>query len=853
MKTKSIFFLLTVCAIFISSPILSQSTYIDAGPDVFLSAGTGCADLHAIYQSFGCGNTYLVDSIPYNIPCPYDGGTGVSVNTDDIWSNTINLPFNFNFFGQNYNQVILGSNGVLSFDVNYAGGYCPWSFTNPIPNSSLPMNAVFGAYLDIDPSVSGYIYYKTIGTTPNRLFVFSFDSVCYFSCSSLKTSQMTVLHETTNIIDIFIEDHPVCTSWNNGNAVIGVQDENGTIGIAAPGRNTGNWTATMEGWRFFPVDSVIPTIQWYDEAGNFVDTGENITVCPITTTTYLAIFHYGGCVQLTDSDYVTVFVDGVNAGEDDTVCGLTYSLQAQASSDMISCYWDTVAGVSFTNQTSPVTQIQVSTPGNYQFVFNNITSSATIKDTVNITFHQIPTSGFTVSGINCFGDTAIITYTGNASTNATYLWNTDNGFPVPGSGQGPFSVSWDTASTHQISLTVTENGCTSTPTIILAYNPEPLITNVISDTLTCGSSSVITTTTGGTQPYSYTWSNGSGTNFITGTYYVTTTDANNCQDIDTFTVINSFPITVTLQTINPLCFWTNEGSIEVNVNGGNPPYAYEWSNNSNFHDSVQTQLYAGTYTITVTDTNNCEIITSYTLTQPQQLNAELVSIQDVTCNGGNDGELTVTGNGGTPPYTYFWSSTNQTPTVSNLTVGNYFITVNDANGCTAYNNFVVNEPGTIILTFNTTDASSSSSNDGSATAYPNGGTPSYSYLWVNGQTVPTIDSLSQGWYQVTVFDDSGCQISDSVYIDISTSIEQENSPNDFLLYPNPARDHLTVIITNEKLQITNVTILDVTGKQVKNEKLKGQNKISISGLPAGMYFLKVETDKGTVVKKFVKQ
>jgi hypothetical protein len=120
------------------------------------------------------GNDYNVYSIPYNPVCPYNSGTPILVNIDDRWSSIINLPFSFNFYGNNYTQLICGSNGVISFDVQNAGGFCPWSFTISCPSSALITNAIFGVYHDIDPSFSGAMSYIILGSYPNRIFVLNF-------------------------------------------------------------------------------------------------------------------------------------------------------------------------------------------------------------------------------------------------------------------------------------------------------------------------------------------------------------------------------------------------------------------------------------------------------------------------------------------------------------------------------------------------------------------------------------------------------------------------------------------------------------------------------------------------------
>ncbi|MFH2095370.1 MAG: hypothetical protein ABIJ16_06690, partial [Bacteroidota bacterium] len=206
----------------------------------------------ALYvMHFYAQQAYTVYQIPYNPPVSYSSGSQVmGATSDDQYSDTLTLPFNFMFYGNSYNQFVVGGNGTVCFDIMLSGGYCPWSFYDQVPSMSLPANSIFGAYHDIDISVTGAIMFDVTGLYPNRIAVINFDHIAQFSCTSLITTQQIVLYETSNIIEVYIENKPVCSSWNSGNAVIGLQSNNPAIGIAAPNRNTGAWTATNEAWRF---------------------------------------------------------------------------------------------------------------------------------------------------------------------------------------------------------------------------------------------------------------------------------------------------------------------------------------------------------------------------------------------------------------------------------------------------------------------------------------------------------------------------------------------------------------------------------------------------------------------------
>ena len=209
---------------------------------------------------------YTVTSIPYNPPAAYYTGTPVLVHTDDMWSSAVTLPFSFNFFGNPYSQLVIGANEIISFDLSYAGSCCPWELTNgvDIPTNTIPINSIMCPYQDIDPTNMGMIRFELIGTPPNRMVVVSFDSIPYYGgTGSVNTadcptppiyaSSMLVLYETTNIIDIYIRNKFVCSGWNDGYAIEGIQDASGANAAVVPGRNNGGqWTATNDAWRFTP-------------------------------------------------------------------------------------------------------------------------------------------------------------------------------------------------------------------------------------------------------------------------------------------------------------------------------------------------------------------------------------------------------------------------------------------------------------------------------------------------------------------------------------------------------------------------------------------------------------------------
>ncbi|MDW8159648.1 MAG: hypothetical protein RML72_12345, partial [Bacteroidia bacterium] len=143
---------------------------ITASPSQTTICAGNCANLSATALHIGQTNTYAVASIPYNPPYAFTLGTQIFLG-DDQWSDIINLPFNFCFFGNSYNQVVIGSNGLISFNTAYANGFCPWSFTASVPSNVLPLNAIYGVYHDLIPPAGGQIRYTVQGTAPCRTFV----------------------------------------------------------------------------------------------------------------------------------------------------------------------------------------------------------------------------------------------------------------------------------------------------------------------------------------------------------------------------------------------------------------------------------------------------------------------------------------------------------------------------------------------------------------------------------------------------------------------------------------------------------------------------------------------------------
>lgn len=134
-------------------------------PAVDCTAVNTCTDLEANLINLGNTSAYTVTSIPYAPPYQFDClANPVSVNIDDVWSPTVSLPFGFCFYDTEYNECLISSNGIITFDTttNNPTGSSAWSFSNNLPSTALFENSIFGVYHDIDPSKGGTVGWELI-------------------------------------------------------------------------------------------------------------------------------------------------------------------------------------------------------------------------------------------------------------------------------------------------------------------------------------------------------------------------------------------------------------------------------------------------------------------------------------------------------------------------------------------------------------------------------------------------------------------------------------------------------------------------------------------------------------------
>lgn len=266
----------------------------------------GCDTIVTIKPNYGVSGGkitgYEVYSIPYEPPFPFDAGTKIFIDQDDIWGNIIQLPFRFCFFEYTYDKAVVGANGLVSFNTSVANqpsGWCLEGKRN-IPDKNFLGadglnwgNAIYGVFEDIDPrkislqGSGGSIRYGLLGTYPCRTLTISWNKVPNYSCysgSKYWDSFQIVLYEGTNVIDVYVNHKSRCASWNLGRGIIGIQNKDCTKALAAPNRNTtDSWSADREAWRFVPTGNPVYTITYYEGMGvngRILGRGDEITFNP---------------------------------------------------------------------------------------------------------------------------------------------------------------------------------------------------------------------------------------------------------------------------------------------------------------------------------------------------------------------------------------------------------------------------------------------------------------------------------------------------------------------------------------------------------------------------------------------
>lgn len=434
---------------------------------------------------------------------------------------------------------------------------------------------------------------------------------------------------------------------------------------------------------------------------------------------------------------------------------------------------------------------------------NNIT-----QNSQNLTLVAAGTYTLTVQDANkCTATQNGVVVGNNASTlaigtptvtNATCGSSTGSITIAPTGGTAPLKFNWSgpvgfTATTQNIStltagsyaVTVTDAGnCNVVQSGIVVSNAAstlavgtPTVKNV---TCVGNNGSITIAPTGGTPPLKFVWTGPNGftaatqsiANLAAGAYSVAISDANNCSvNSGIINITAAIAPTVALQTAKNLtCNNAGNGAITTTISGGTAPIAYSWTGPNGFTAATKdvSGLIAGAYTLNVNDASGCTTAPLLvTITQPDALAAGTQTAKNLTCNNAGNGSITTNVSGGTAPYSFAWTASNNftgtTKDISNLAAGTYTLNVKDANNCSVAPIVVtLTQPATMSIAIQTVTpvGCKNAANGSIVMGSVSGGTAPYSYAWTgpSGFTSITKDitNLSAGSYMIIVTDANGC-------------------------------------------------------------------------------------------------
>ncbi len=381
------------------------------------------------------------------------------------------------------------------------------------------------------------------------------------------------------------------------------------------------------------------------------------------------------------------------------------------------------------------------------------------NNNITVTQPTVLTSIATGTNLSCNGNG-----TGTVSVSAT-------------GGTNPYSYSWSngTSTSSQSGLsagaygvTVTDhNGCVSNSSYAVTQ-PVTLTASATGTNLSCNGSlngAVSVSVSGGTNPYSYSWSNGASTSsqsgLSAGNYGVIVTDFNGCVSNSSYLVTEPNVLVANATGTNLTCNGNNTGTVGVNVTGGTVPYGYLWSNGAT--TANQNGLSANSYSVVVTDHNGCISNSNITVTQPIALTSTVTGT-NLTCNGNSTGAVSVSASGGTSPYGYLWNNGATVASQNGLVAGSYAVTVTDHNLCVTSSTVAITQPAVLTANATGTNLSCNGSGNGTVSVGVFGGTSPYTYSWSNGATISAQNGLAATTYGVTVTDHNNCATSSSVIV-----------------------------------------------------------------------------------------
>ncbi len=448
--------------------------------------------------------------------------------------------------------------------------------------------------------------------------------------------------------------------------------------------------------------------------------------------------------------------------------------------------------------------------GTAPYAYSWISTNGTIANTKDLTALAVGTYNLTVTDANSCKATRVETLTepdsitiGSATLVGTRCSQLTGAITVRGiaGGTGAYSYAWTGPGTFtnslkdlanigagQYTLTVKDSkNCASAATTYAVVDTAANITNSVPavTNVTCfgGSNGAISLTATGASALTYGWTGPNGftaatlsiSNLKAGNYTLSISDAG-CSKTIAASVNEPAAITSAKQSVNVKCKGDQSGSIALNATGGTAPLSISWTGPNGFTATGQSigSLKVGTYVASILDANLCAGGESITITEPTDSLKITAAIKNAVCNGDLNGEIALTVTGGTPQYNYAWTGvggfTSIQKDIVNRASGEYRVSVTDANGCRVERTLNIGQPGAIVVTAGTTDASGTP--NGTISLTMAGGQAPFTFLWTGQGVAPTAQNqtgLCPGTYSVSVKDAGQCSVSKSITVGGSCS------------------------------------------------------------------------------------
>ena len=809
--------LLVLFVLFSGIAAKAQSGFVfSCTRDTVISCTDSCITLHGYIPNIhSLADDYDVSSSSAGgfctvaVPSSTVQGTPTNITLDDRYTQVIPLPFDFPFYGIYYSQLVASSNGYVSFDDTKAGTFSHYGILSngfgltagagtpeDLPSALYDRALIMGPYHDIDisrpNSVNRKIYYQVDGVAPYRRWILAFFEIPLFlgSCNSLyKNTHQIILNESTGIIDVFIYDKQICTGWNEGRAMVGLQNYDRDNGIMAPGRaaSSAPWGSIgmNEAWRFTPKNgpTLFQRVELWDTSGHLISTGDTTSydnsvfsvtfpnVCPATSGTYVIKSAY---LKADDPSVEVYGYDTVNIIKSAAVPAVTLDTTKATCTANGSIKVTAPLGANYEYSIDNGAHWQsgnvFSVPaGHYTVLAREVGGTCTNSEDADITSTSAPVASAVPTNTSCPGvsNGSVIVHVTQGIPGFTFLIDTMT------VGQTDSLFTGLDSGVHVI--TVKDNaGCTVVFNVTVGANTT-FTTTASSTNASClgvsnGSITVIQPSSG-TAPFEYSIPGVINTPQLSTTltglaggnsYTVKVKDANGCSYSFSQQVNNSPGVSATDSTIVGECAVAATGKIFIKVSTGVAPFTYSKDSGVTFQaaDSFLSLL-PGVYHIRVKDNVGCYYDFNSTVGVGTGVTATDSTVVS-ECAVASTGKVFIKRGLGTAPFSFSKDSgvTYQlTDSFLNLLPGVYHIRVKDAVGCFYDFNSTVGVGTGVTATDSTVVSECSTASTGKIFIKKGLGTAPFTYSKDSGVTFQAADSflnLLPGVYHIRVKDAVGC-------------------------------------------------------------------------------------------------